>query len=307
MQIGAVIVAAGLSSRMGDFKPMMNIGSISIAQRVVATLRQAGIGKIVMITGHNAVALERHLANLGIIFLRNEHFETTEMFDSAKIGLDYIQDKCDRVLFTPIDIPLFTSATVEAMIASEAPLVYPTTQGRSGHPILLSSQLIPQILTDSGTNGLRGAISRLHLSPARIPVNDPGILMDADTMEDYDALLQYHNRQLTRPQVSASLAREVTFFDEKIAMLLELVEETNSVRTACQRMQISYSTGWNIIRILESQLACSLVVRSQGGSNGGQSMLTEYGKQLLEQYRGFMKELQHNVDSLYKKYFGNVF
>ena len=51
MQTGAVIVAAGLSSRMGDFKHMLNIGSISIAQRVIATLRQAGVGKIVVVTG----------------------------------------------------------------------------------------------------------------------------------------------------------------------------------------------------------------------------------------------------------------
>ena len=57
MQIGAVIVAAGMSSRMGDFKPMLNIGSISIAQRVVATFHQAGVSKIVMVTGYNAVML----------------------------------------------------------------------------------------------------------------------------------------------------------------------------------------------------------------------------------------------------------
>ena len=47
--IGAVIVAAGMSSRMGDFKPMLNIGAISIAQRIVATLRQAGAQHIVYI------------------------------------------------------------------------------------------------------------------------------------------------------------------------------------------------------------------------------------------------------------------
>ena len=51
MQIGAVIVAAGMSSRMGDFKPMLNIGSISIAQRIVATFHQAGVSKIVVVTG----------------------------------------------------------------------------------------------------------------------------------------------------------------------------------------------------------------------------------------------------------------
>ena len=48
MTIGAVITAAGMSSRMGDFKPMMNIGSISIAHRVIATLKQAGAELVVV-------------------------------------------------------------------------------------------------------------------------------------------------------------------------------------------------------------------------------------------------------------------
>ena len=51
MTTAALIVAAGMSSRMGDFKPLLNIGSISIAQRVVATFQQAGVEKIVMVTG----------------------------------------------------------------------------------------------------------------------------------------------------------------------------------------------------------------------------------------------------------------
>ena len=64
MSIGAVIVAAGMSSRMGDFKPLLSIGSQSIAQRIVSKLRQAGADEIVIITGHNADALERHLEGL---------------------------------------------------------------------------------------------------------------------------------------------------------------------------------------------------------------------------------------------------
>ena len=118
MQIGAVIVAAGMSSRMGDFKPMLNIGSISIAQRIVATFHQAGVSRIAVVTGYNAQQLERHLSNSGLVFLRNEAYATTEMFDSAKIGLAYLKDKCDRILFTPVDIPLFTAATVAALIDS---------------------------------------------------------------------------------------------------------------------------------------------------------------------------------------------
>ena len=72
METGAVVVAAGMSSRMGDFKPMLSIGEISVAQRVVATLRQAGAERVVVVTGYNADELERHLSKSGAVFVRNE-------------------------------------------------------------------------------------------------------------------------------------------------------------------------------------------------------------------------------------------
>ena len=122
MQTAALIVAAGMSSRMGDFKPMLNIGSISIAKRIVANFHQAGISRIVVITGYKAETLEHHLSNEGLIFLRNENYAETDMVDSARIGLAYLQDKCDRILFTPVDIPLFTSDTVSKLMDSDSDL-----------------------------------------------------------------------------------------------------------------------------------------------------------------------------------------
>ncbi len=304
MRVGAVIVAAGMSSRMGDFKPMLNIGSISIAQRIVATFRQAGVTRIVVVTGYNAQQLERHLANNGIVFLRNEDYAGTQMFDSAKIGLSYLQDKCDRILFTPVDIPLFTAMTVSSLLLSKAELACPVCMGKPGHPLLISSSLLPRILADSGEGGLQGAIRRCGAEMTRIPVDDAGILHDADTPEDYRALLDYHNKQLIRPEITVSLSRERPFFDERTAMLLALVEETKSVRTACQRMQISYSGSWNIIHALESQLRFPLLERSQGGANGGESRLTEKGKRLLDCYQRYAQRLRQDAAALFEEYFG---
>ena len=306
MQTGAVIVAAGMSSRMGDFKPMLNIGSISIAQRIVATLQQAGVSRIVMITGYNATALERHLADNGLIFLRNEDYENTQMFDSAKIGLEYLRDKCDRILFTPVDIPLFTFTTVQTLLASDAALACPVCEGQQGHPILIASSLVDKILADSGEGGLKGAISRCGAPMCEIPVDDAGILHDADTPEDYRALLQFHNQQLIRPLVSVSLAKEKAFFDDKIAILLSQVDETKSVRTACQRMQISYSTGWNIIRTLESQFNRPLIERSQGGAGGGRSRLTEEGRQLIDAFQRYEAALRRTANELFESTFDGI-
>ncbi len=306
MNTGAVIVAAGMSSRMGEFKPMLNIGAISIAQRVIANLQQAGVKRIVVVTGYQADLLEHHLANRGIVFLRNQQYETSQMLDSAKIGLAYLKDKCDTILFTPVDIPMFTAATVSALLASGAELACPEYNGETGHPVMLSASLVDNILNDNGTGGLRDIFDRLDIPMVHIPVNDPGILKDADTPEDYASLLEYHNKQLIRPVISASLAKEVPFLDEKMAMLLELVHETSSVRTACQRMQISYTSGWNMIRTLESQFSEPLIVRNQGGLHGGKSMLTEQGQQLIISYRAFLNELNICAEQLYKKHFDGV-
>ena len=307
MQIGALIVAAGMSKRMGEFKPMLSIGSISVAQRVVATLSQSGVSKIVMVTGYNATMLERHLSGNGIIFLRNEAYETTQMFDSVKIGLSYLLDKCDKVLFTPVDVPLFTAKTVKTILDSGASLACPMCEGKQGHPILIANSLIPEILNDCGEMGLKGAMDRCSIPLKRIDVDDPGTIHDADTPEDFSALVDYHNSQLVRPVMNVALAREMPFFDSRVAVLLTLIDETSSVRTACQRMQISYSSGWNLIRTLESQLKFSLILRSQGGIGGGMSILSEDGRKLLQLFNDYQNELRTQADVLFEKYFKGVF
>ena len=286
---------------------MLNIGSISIAQRVVANFHQAGVSNIVMVTGYNALQLERHLAGSGLVFLRNENYAATQMFDSAKIGLAYLRDKCDRILFTPVDVPLFTALTVTRLMESGAELACPVCKGRTGHPLMIAASLVDVLLADNGEGGLQGAISRCGAEMVRIEVNDPGILHDADTPEDYRALLCFHNEQLVRPVVQVSLAREKVFFDSRAAMLLRLIDETQSVRTACQRMQMSYSSGWNVIRTLESQLGRSLILRSQGGAGGGKSSLSADGSLLLARYEAYSEAVRSRAGALFDEYFGGLF
>ncbi len=307
MQYGSVIVAAGASSCAGESKPMINLGSISMAQRIVSTLRQAGVSKIVVITGHNALAVERHLAKNNLVFLRNEDYENSHMFDSAKIGFEYLQDKCDRIFFTPVDIPLFKANTVTALMESGAELAYPVCSGQSGHPIMLSSALAGEILAGSGEGGLDGVLERCGVKAEEIPVDDLGVLMDADNEDDIDSLLESHNRQMVRPVVNVRISKEKVFLDEQIAMLLRLVDETSSVRTACQQMQMSYSRGWGIIKTIESQLSNDVLIRSQGGAGGGRSVLTDYGRNLLMRYDSFSQELREAAEALFEENFSDIF
>lgn len=97
------------------------------------------------------------------------------------------------------------------------------------------------------------------------------------------------------------------FFDEKIAMLLTLVDETKSVRAAGQRMQLIYSSCWNMIRTLESQLGCTLIERIQGGAGGIQSRLTERGQLLLSRFAEYERRIRADAEALYPEYFGGLF
>jgi CTP:molybdopterin cytidylyltransferase MocA len=130
MRTGALIVAAGMSSRMGAFKPILKIGFDFIVRRIIFTLQQADAGPIVVITGNRADILEKHIARQGVICLRNPDYSTTQMLDSAKIGFRYLLKECDQLLFTPVDIPLFTVETAERLMASGAKVAIPLCNGK---------------------------------------------------------------------------------------------------------------------------------------------------------------------------------
>jgi CTP:molybdopterin cytidylyltransferase MocA len=187
--IGAVVTAAGLSSRMGSFKPLLKIGNLPISERVILNFHATGIQNIVLVTGNKAAELENSLKHLDVVFLKNELYERSEMFDSVKIGLRYLKDKCDRVFVTPVDVPLFSAETVRSLLACKACVCIPVVNKKRGHPILLDGKIIDGILDYTGSGGLKGAVVSLAPETEYIDVNDAGILHDVNTQEDYSRIL----------------------------------------------------------------------------------------------------------------------
>ena len=77
--------------------------------------------------------------------------------------------------------------------------------------------------------------------------------------------------------------------------------------SACKQMQISYSSGWNLINNSEKELGFPLVKRWQGGTKGGRTTLTVEGVDLLTRYRNFSIELQKKAAELFIPYFDSIF
>lgn len=305
MNIGAVIVAAGMSTRMKDFKQLMKIGDLTMAERVIVNFRRAGVKDIVMVTGCQAKKLEKELCHLGVTFLRNENYETTQMFDSAKIGLTYLKDRCDKILFCPVDVPFFSDETVDKLLKQKGKLVFPVCKNKIGHPICIDSFLLPGILEYQGDNGLKGALDSLDVEPVKVYVEDEGAITDADTEEDYDYLVKLHNARLMRPQIKVCLAGKKTFFGPGTVTLLKHIDYLGSVREACQKTGISYSKGWAIIRSAERELEYKIVDCQPGGKNGGQASVSIKGKRLLALFENYEEKVKAAADDLYKDIFLN--
>jgi molybdate transport repressor ModE-like protein len=300
---GGIIVAAGNTSERNGLNPLMKIGSITIIKRIVLTFQKADISPIVVITGYKTEEIEHHLADYGVVFLRNSQYENSQKIDSAKMGLKYLQEKCDQVIFTPVNIPMFTPETIKKMLECGKKLLSPSYHGKSGHPLLISSEFIPNILTYSGDNGMRGAIESIEFNREWIEVEDEGVIYDTNYIERLNRLLIKHNQHILHPFIRISIEKEALFFDSKTKLLLTLIRDTNSVRSACKHMALSYSKAWNMLNRLEQELNYEVIERKHGGSKGGKTFLTKEGIEFLGKYQQFEQNVRQYAKNEFDKLF----
>ena len=189
-KIGAVVAAAGLSSRMGDFKPLLPFDGDTVLGRCLDNLLQAGAADTVVVTGHRADELAPVLATRPVRVVHNPDYAHTEMFDSLCLGLQALPPDCGRVLLTPGDVPWVSPALIRSLLAVEADFVCPRCGTRRGHPVVLAGEKIPALLEFHGDGGLRGAVEALGLRSAFVETEEAGITMDLDTPEDYQNILK---------------------------------------------------------------------------------------------------------------------
>lgn len=303
---GAILVAAGMSSRMHDFKPLLPFSNSTIALHNVTMLKKIHLDPIIVITGFRSDELMAHLSSAGVRFKKNERFQTTQMFDSVKLGIEEIADECERILIMPMDIPAIQEETFKLVLAVDAPIVRTKYKDKAGHPIILDKKTARSFLNYEGENGLKGAVHSCVTPPVDVEVSDEGVNKDIDTPEDYKELIEWNyergNGYPVRPQVEVCLKANELFFDSKTATLLELIAETGSRQAACAEMGLSYSKATKLINTAERQLGFKLVRRWSGGTEGGGSELTEECRKMLDRYKKMVAEVQMAAEKAYRNY-----
>jgi molybdenum cofactor cytidylyltransferase len=191
--VHAVVLAAGLSTRMGGPKAMLPFGGKTVLQTVVGSLLEVDLEGIMVVLGHRADEIRASLAGRPVGVCVNPRFRQG-MFSSVLFGISSLPESADAALIVLGDQPHIGAGVVRQVVAAyrdgDCGIVIPTHQGRRGHPALVDVRKYgPEIAGLSGAEGLKPVMRGHPQDTLELPVTDEGILRDIDTPEDYEGEL----------------------------------------------------------------------------------------------------------------------
>jgi molybdenum cofactor cytidylyltransferase len=190
--LGAILLAAGRSERMGAFKPLLPFGNKTVIEACINYLREGGIENIVVVVGHRPGEIREELRTSSLSFAVNPDADS-EMSASIACGVLQLPETMPATLIALVDHPAIPASVVTTLRTEwekGARLVVPTWERRGGHPVLIDLSLRQELLNLDPARGLKGLFDLHQHEVRRVPVDSPYIARDMDTWDDYRALYE---------------------------------------------------------------------------------------------------------------------
>jgi molybdenum cofactor cytidylyltransferase len=195
----AVIPAAGKSERMGRPKLALPLGERTVLERVIDSLRAAGVEHVVVVIGPHVPQLAPLAQSAGAHVLQLAE-ETPDMRATAEAGLRWLEGRFrprpdDTWLLVPADHPTLDPHVIRRLMqeraaAPERSVIVPTHAGRRGHPTLIDWKHVAGMRALPSGSGLNAYLRQQAAETLELPVDSPNILCDLDTPADYEGLRQ---------------------------------------------------------------------------------------------------------------------
>lgn len=193
---GALILAAGYSSRMGAFKPLLPIGNKCALEHIVETLKDIGIQNIVIVTGYNRERLQPYIKKFNLIEAYNKNFDEG-MFTSIQRGTkEFLKEKlnCEGYFLMPVDCPIFRKDVLKSLMAEEEEeFTVPCYYGKKGHPLYIPQKYFAEIIASNTQNGLKGIVNNHEENLKRVETHTESVILDMDTPKGYKEVEAYYN------------------------------------------------------------------------------------------------------------------
>jgi molybdenum cofactor cytidylyltransferase len=187
--IHAVVLAAGLSTRMGSPKQLLPFGEKTLLQSVLDLLSIADLDGIHVILGHRSSEIAGTLEGRNVSCVENPRYREG-MLSSIHTGLTNLPASADFLMLVLGDQPHLESSVIAALVeacqTSKKGIIIPVFDGKRGHPILLDlARYRTPILEADPHEGLKPIVRSNTEDTLEIAVSDGGILRDIDTRDDY--------------------------------------------------------------------------------------------------------------------------
>ncbi len=189
--ITAIILAAGKSTRMGKPKMLLPWRNVTIIEQVIQTIQNAGIHKIVVITGGHRHDVEKAIQKYEVDIIFNAQYEAGEMLSSIQCGIraTSAHNANDAILICLGDQPQVQAGSVRQIVQEYAQaqnqLVVPSHQKRRGHPWLVGGKFWDEIMNMQEGETMRDFLNKHNSEIRYVEINSSDVLQDIDTQEDY--------------------------------------------------------------------------------------------------------------------------
>jgi molybdenum cofactor cytidylyltransferase len=197
IHVSAIVLAAGLSTRMGRMKPLLPFGRHTVIEQVVAALLGTAVTEVVVVTGHGRAAVEGRLADWPVRCVYNPDYAVGEMLSSIQAGMRAVSQAASAALIVlgdqPNLAPTIVTLLIDAYRSGGGAIIRPTFAGRPGHPVLIDRSLWPEVLALPRSASLRDVLRAHGEEVSAVVVETDCILRDMDTPEDYARELGLRN------------------------------------------------------------------------------------------------------------------
>jgi molybdenum cofactor cytidylyltransferase len=195
----AIVLAAGLSSRMGVQKLLLPFGGKTVIGHIVDQLLASSVDEVYVVVGHHAERISAELSGRAVSIVNNTNYKSG-MLSSVRCGLLNLPEKCRDVMVVLGDQPSVTTELIDRMLksfaAAEKSILVPLYKGKRGHPILFSLKYRDEIMTHYDDVGLRGLMHDHSEEVFELTVPTASVLCDMDYPEDYRRELGLNNKNM---------------------------------------------------------------------------------------------------------------
>jgi molybdenum cofactor cytidylyltransferase len=187
-EINAIILAAGGSVRMGTGKMLLPYRGMTIIEKVIENVLKAGIDRIIVVTGSGKEEITKVIRRLPVEQIYNDNWKTG-MLSSVKCGFRSLPETCRAAIIFLGDQPMIDSKTIEevtyAYRKTGKGIIMPVYNKKRGHPLLIDKKYSVELDKLNPDEGLRMLAHKFPVDVLEVETDDPAILKDIDTPEDY--------------------------------------------------------------------------------------------------------------------------